>query len=954
MCAIRNGVVDTAFPYLIRKSIDIFLKRKEKEVKKLTLSVVTALCAASAHSAQIFEWNAPGLGNQPAECSATQTFTSGSLVKYLVECPDHVATISKTISSGSTCTFGAETSGYYVNSTNCNNWRVHTNSVDRDGRFEEPSYIVGKGLSGLTWRYTTTNPGANWEKPSFNVSSWSAGKGGFYDGSNSVLTENTTAFLSNLWLRADFTLTSSQIDSLMFWAVWDDSVEIYVNGKLAASSSDWVATYRYLGLSDEARKSLVAGTNTLAVKVKNNGGPGYFDMGLVSSKLANLPVSGTNKNAKLAWITDYVKEAMSKAGVPAGAVAITRKNNSTQHRDVVYSAGFGYMDKYFTTPVKHDAVFRLASVDKMFSLQALRRMTDGKTEETYITVGGETKTRYTCNLSEPHKSTAVLNPATGNWLKCNDKVLDILAHYGVVSASTAISVDSRLANVTITDLLHFQDRFVSRPNQQDATELANYYSFLGITSSQSSPENLMRWYFTNPLTANPGDYDKYNSDGVAVARFLVDKLGGGLENYLQNNVLSSSSKKNVYIAHELVNDRVKDSQGNLREPWYLTHSAPFDFWIGLNDAMALSASAETVGMFKSYYGWGRNDGGMAGTQTVTMEFGKDYDIPANEEDFVYTLTWLVSGGGLPFGQEDSTIPNTQYVDSNLRIMLYNLPLSAWSPEPELLTQPSTGMCIHPQSGSNNPTDGTLAVTERSCSQINRLKYEFTSGGSLKQVSSGKCLHPQGGSATPANGTPLVFWAGCDEPRLEFKLDFSGQLKHVSSGKCVEAASTSSGAQLLIQDCRRDKPAQQFDYFRSDANKIVHLPSGKCVTPSGDAVAPSNDTPLIFKAGCGHEASTFNLLPNGMIVHRPSGMCAWPENSSTNPANWTRLVLKSSCSVTSAAQFSISPEGSLKHDVSGKCIHPSGGSSNPSDGTELVFWNSCSGSQIPLSFNKKFQ
>lgn len=313
----------------------------------------------------------------------------------------------------------------------------------------------------------------------------------------------------------------------------------------------------------------------------------------------------------------------------------------------------------------------------------------------------------------------------------------------------------------------------------------------------------------------------------------------------------------------------------------------------------------------------------------------------------------MSGGGLPFGQAESTIPNTPYVDSNLRIMLYNLPLSAWSPESEVITQPSTGMCIHPQGGSNNPADGTLAVVDRSCLQINRLKYEFTSGGSLRQASSGKCLHPQGGSATPENGTPLVFWTGCDEPRLEFKLDFSGHLRHVSSGRCVEMDSTSSGAQLRLQDCRKNNPAQRFDYLRGDANKIVHLPSGKCVMPPGDVVTPSNNTPLIFKASCAHEASTFNLMSNGMIVHRPSGMCAWPEDSSTNPENWTRLVLKTNCAVNSAAQFSINSAGSLKHDVSGKCIHPSGGSANPSDGTELVFWDSCTGSQIPLSFDKKY-
>lgn len=72
------------------------------------------------------------------------------------------------------------------------------------------------------------------------------------------------------WLRREVSLTQTQIDNLMFWGRWNNSVSIYVNGVLATNTyrSTLANEYHYLGLNDNARAALVPGNNVIAVRVE--------------------------------------------------------------------------------------------------------------------------------------------------------------------------------------------------------------------------------------------------------------------------------------------------------------------------------------------------------------------------------------------------------------------------------------------------------------------------------------------------------------------------------------------------------------------------------------------------------------------------------------------------------------------------------------------------------------
>ena len=59
---------------------------------------------------------------------------------------------------------------------------------------------------------------------------------------------------------------------------------------------------------------------------------------------------------------------MVQHGIPSGVFAL-RKGD-----DILVSQAFGYKDKAFTEPLDNNAVMRLASVDKIVTTDAIRKL----------------------------------------------------------------------------------------------------------------------------------------------------------------------------------------------------------------------------------------------------------------------------------------------------------------------------------------------------------------------------------------------------------------------------------------------------------------------------------------------------------------------------------------------------------------------------------------------------
>jgi tetratricopeptide (TPR) repeat protein len=130
------------------------------------------------------------------------------------------------------------------------------------------------------WRFTTNQPAADWAEPGFNDSTWQDGVAPF--GSPPFPGARTRWTTPDVWLRRGFECADvKKIDSIFLRVLFDDSLEVFLNGKLVFGRdihSD--KEYVLVELGQQIRGLLVPGTNTLAVHCHDVGGESYIDAGL--------------------------------------------------------------------------------------------------------------------------------------------------------------------------------------------------------------------------------------------------------------------------------------------------------------------------------------------------------------------------------------------------------------------------------------------------------------------------------------------------------------------------------------------------------------------------------------------------------------------------------------------------------------------------------------------------
>lgn len=135
-----------------------------------------------------------------------------------------------------------------------------------------------------SWRYTTTQPAADWAMPGFNSSAWSEGKSGFGHSIRDRKLIGTDWTTDDIWLRKEVELTDANWDKVEGWIGHDDDAEVYINGVLAINLPGATGNYESYPLSAAAKATLKAGKNTIAVHCRNTGGEQFIDFGLVELK----------------------------------------------------------------------------------------------------------------------------------------------------------------------------------------------------------------------------------------------------------------------------------------------------------------------------------------------------------------------------------------------------------------------------------------------------------------------------------------------------------------------------------------------------------------------------------------------------------------------------------------------------------------------------------------------
>jgi len=140
-----------------------------------------------------------------------------------------------------------------------------------------PNALQGR----VTWKYTTEKPNADWTKPSFDDSKWSAGIGGFGTEGTPGAIINTLWNTNDIWLRREFVLNKESFSHAQIQLHHDEDAEVYINGVLAAKAPGYLTTYEEVDLEPDALTALQWGTNLMAVHCHQTHGGQYIDAGLV-------------------------------------------------------------------------------------------------------------------------------------------------------------------------------------------------------------------------------------------------------------------------------------------------------------------------------------------------------------------------------------------------------------------------------------------------------------------------------------------------------------------------------------------------------------------------------------------------------------------------------------------------------------------------------------------------
>jgi CubicO group peptidase (beta-lactamase class C family) len=430
---------------------------------------------------------------------------------------------------------------------------VSDDRAEVDGYYPSPrSYLLAAGSAGgARWRYTTTAPADDWTSTSFDDAQWLEGESGFgfgappsSDGTRTLWPEDA----ASLWLRANLTLSACDLPRAMLWARWDQALTVYINGVEAVREVAAYGNYRYLGLSSAARAALREGENVIAVHVSGSQAARHFDLGVTRfGALASRPVAGSPRTPALAVYGEALREFMIEHGIPAGVLAVMKRDQ------MVVAQGFGWADKEFTRPLPHDAVLRLASNDKLFTLAATRTLVDD----------------------------ATIDPVSGQQVTPDTQVFPLLRVHGLTPIPS-VAPSPAIESVTVLHLMEHRAGLRELPWPEQ------FYADLQRLPGSTSAIDNVRWVYSQAPQFVPGSSQVYSSSGYMVLRHFVASVHGDLLRYLRDVVLAPVGTRDVFIAHERLASR------SAREPWYATFVAPYDRWIYLEDYTALASSAEAL------------------------------------------------------------------------------------------------------------------------------------------------------------------------------------------------------------------------------------------------------------------------------------------------------------------------------------------------------------------------
>lgn len=129
------------------------------------------------------------------------------------------------------------------------------------------------------WRWTTSEPSADWRKAGFDDSGWTEGKGGFGSPGTPGAVIGTEWRTSDIWIRRTFHADTKAFALAALKLHHDEDTEVFLNGQPVAVFTGYVTDY-FTTLADALARAIVVGDNLLAIHCRNTVGGQFIDAGI--------------------------------------------------------------------------------------------------------------------------------------------------------------------------------------------------------------------------------------------------------------------------------------------------------------------------------------------------------------------------------------------------------------------------------------------------------------------------------------------------------------------------------------------------------------------------------------------------------------------------------------------------------------------------------------------------
>lgn len=230
---------------------------------------------------------------------------------------------------------------------------------------------------------------------------------------------------------------------------------------------------------------------------------------------AQSAIHSTSTEVDLSSIDSYLAENIENGVIPGGVFLVAEKG------EIKYFKSFGFDQKSTATPYKKDAIFRIASMTKNFTVVSILQLMENRQ----------------LNLDDPvskyipaFKKTKVLDQFNG-----------IDSSYTTVKQQKEISIRNLL---THTSGIYYGD-FES--GDLKAIYIKNDLMGLGLSHPKWSTEEMVDKIAKAPLAFQPGTQWKYGLNMEVLGRIIEVVSGKSLDSYFSENIFNPLGMKDTYF-----------------------------------------------------------------------------------------------------------------------------------------------------------------------------------------------------------------------------------------------------------------------------------------------------------------------------------------------------------------------------------------------------------------------